>query len=256
MIFQLINTLKTTDIGKDNQSNLNTKIYLTISSISFFLIPAIIFIYKFHNLKKFFSIRLNNLHYYFIITILIIISIQPLLMLSIKINDLIPLNQYIKNYMMEQKNAIEKMLLNVSIVKQNIDWLVNSIVFCIVPSISEEVLFRGVIQKHILSKYTKNKYMPIIITSIIFSIAHFNFINLIPMFIISSIIGYLYLISKCIWVPIIAHFTNNMLALISIQYYNTNISDSLDYDTPKLSLTILATIVSIYLIYFLSRLSK
>ncbi|MDZ4667509.1 MAG: CPBP family intramembrane glutamic endopeptidase [bacterium] len=95
--------------------------------------------------------------------------------------------------------------------------LLNIFVVALVPAISEEFLFRGV-----LYQYTRiifgNVWVAIIISALIFSGFHGQFYGFLPRFALGILMGYLFYKSGSIWVPILAHFVNNAMAVIMIYY--------------------------------------
>ena len=89
----------------------------------------------------------------------------------------------------------------------------------IASSLSEEIFFRGLIQMQMEKKI--NYILSIIITSILFSIAHLEYkviIEMIMTFSFSIILGYLIHSTKNIMAPITAHFLYNFIALLSFYF--------------------------------------
>lgn len=91
-------------------------------------------------------------------------------------------------------------------------FVMNIIIIAIMAGIGEELMFRGVIQK-ILIGWTKNIHLGILYTAIIFSAIHFQFYGFVPRMILGMVLGYLYIWSKSLWVPVIAHAINNALTV-------------------------------------------
>ena len=91
-------------------------------------------------------------------------------------------------------------------------FFMNIIIIAIMAGIGEELMFRGVIQK-ILIGWTKNIHLGILYTAIIFSTIHFQFYGFVPRMILGMVLGYLYIWSKSLWVPVIAHAINNALTV-------------------------------------------
>ena len=82
----------------------------------------------------------------------------------------------------------------------------------IVAPITEELIFRGLIFKNLRRKY--NFWLASIITTLIFVIAHGNVYQGLAIFPISMFFAYLYERFGKIWVPMVAHIWNNLLATI------------------------------------------
>ena len=92
--------------------------------------------------------------------------------------------------------------------------LENLLVIALIPALAEEFLFRGVFQR-IFINWTRNPHWGIIITSFIFSVIHLEFYGFFPRWLLGILFGYMLLWSGSIWLPIIAHFLNNGIAVIT-----------------------------------------
>jgi uncharacterized protein len=82
----------------------------------------------------------------------------------------------------------------------------------IIAPIVEEIIFRGFILQGLI-KYL-SPLSSVLITSLIFALLHFEFASIIPLFIIGSMLGFIYLRKKSIWDCLIYHAINNGFALI------------------------------------------
>ncbi len=133
--------------------------------------------------------------------------------------------------------------------------LINLIMIAVLPAISEEVLFRGILQP-ILIKSTRNIHIAIIITAAIFSAFHLQFYGFLPRFFLGIILGYLYVASGSLWLPIIAHFTNNAIATICYYLVNNSLTtENLDtIGTGEGQMTgILSAGILLIIFFFLQR---
>ncbi len=82
------------------------------------------------------------------------------------------------------------------------------LVFAITPALGEELLFRGVVMRFI-HKRTKNVHHSVLITALLFAMIHFQPYNLIPIFIMGVLLGYLYYYTGSLWISIIVHMVYN-----------------------------------------------
>ena len=96
-------------------------------------------------------------------------------------------------------------------------------VIAVLPGIGEELLFRGVLQNS-LHRLTKNAHVAIWISAFLFAAIHLQFYGLVPRMMLGAVFGYLYVWSGNLWYPIIAHATNNGIAVILT--YGAQLSDS------------------------------
>jgi len=94
--------------------------------------------------------------------------------------------------------------------------LFNFLSVCVIAAICEEFMFRGLLQT-LLGRAIRNPHVLIWIVAILFSAVHLQFYGFIPRMILGAWLGYLAYYTKTIWIPVLAHFTNNFLSIGS--YY-------------------------------------
>lgn len=86
--------------------------------------------------------------------------------------------------------------------------LLNLFVIAFMAALSEEIFFRGVLQK-VLIETTRNKHIGIWIAAALFSSFHMQFFGFVPRMLMGAYLGYLFLWSGSLWPGMIAHFLNN-----------------------------------------------
>ena len=124
--------------------------------------------------------------------------------------------------------------------------LVNILILGVLPAICEEFFFRGAMQP-VFERWTGNKHAAVIITAFIFSAIHFQFFGFVPRFLIGVYLGYLFVWSRSIWLPVTAHFMHNSLYVI-IYYYTTQ--NGIDTDTMDWGAYIPHIIVSLFVVAY------
>ena len=90
--------------------------------------------------------------------------------------------------------------------------MVNLLLIAFVPALGEELFFRGALQR-IFSNW-KGVYVAIWVTAFVFSTIHFQFYGFLPRFLLGAFFGYLVIWSGSLWLPILAHFTNNAVTIL------------------------------------------
>ncbi len=106
----------------------------------------------------------------------------------------------------------------------------NLFVFALMPAIFEEFFFRGNMQK-VLKDLFKKEWAAVFLTALIFSIVHFQFFTLIPRLLLGLVLGYIYLFSKNLIMPILFHFLHNS-AIVIVVYLHSNSLILRDYSEP------------------------
>ena len=243
---------------KFTQENISQlKITQLISSFFIFIIPPLLFSY-FENDQYLKGLGFNSKfkRQNILIILMIIFFSQPLVAYCMQLNlDFInSITDYIPKVIESMKQMEEKAkLLTEGFLKMdNIgDLLFNLFLIAIIPAIGEEMFFRGVIQKK-LKNILRNPHIAILITSFIFSAIHMQFFGFLPRFFLGMVLGYLFYYSGNLWMPIIAHFINNALAIL-LMYLP--FAKKIDTDISQLEKTefsmIQATVFLIIVLFFI-----
>ena len=95
-------------------------------------------------------------------------------------------------------------------------YIISLISLAVLPAIGEELLFRGIIFNGLKQKGT---LFAVIVSSLFFSLFHFNLSQLFYPFFFVLLLGFVYSKTKNITVTILIHFINNAVNL-SIQYFS------------------------------------
>lgn len=136
-----------------------------------------------------------------------------------------------------------------------VDGLIIVFVVSIVPAMSEEVFFRGFIQKSFELRY--RPVLAIVITSAFFSAYHFNPYGIIPLFILGLYLGFAVYITDSIFIAVILHFINNLTAILAFfifgeeDFVNTALSGD-SFSTHLISFSLLL-LVFLSVIYFIRK---
>ena len=99
--------------------------------------------------------------------------------------------------------------------------IINVIVLAIIPSVAEEMIFRGILQQ-ILCRIFRSYHIGIWITAFLFSAIHFQFFGFFPRLILGLSFGYLFYWSGNLWLAIIAHFINNAVLVVMSHFMGWN----------------------------------
>ncbi len=83
------------------------------------------------------------------------------------------------------------------------------------PAICEEFFFRGYLQRTLERKVG---WWSVLIVALVFGLFHFNPFGLLTLSVIGGFIGYLYYRSRSLIPGMVAHFTNNFIVIILLNY--------------------------------------
>ncbi len=92
-------------------------------------------------------------------------------------------------------------------------WL-NVLVMAVLPAVLEEALFRGCVLR-VLRPY--GDWFAIVVSAVLFGLMHGNIIQIPFALVVGIALGWLYVATENIWLPIAVHFANNLLS-VSMEY--------------------------------------
>lgn len=259
-VFVMIATLLVTVLVTTGDMNdmSNVKVMQLIQSFGLFVIPPFVMASLWSN-NAFEFLRLKSTLRW--TTVLYVVAFM--LVAIPFINMLSWLNQQI--ILPEALSEIEKMMqssevqiaeitekmLNVSTLGA---LLFNVFLVAVVPALGEELFFRGTIQR-LLSDW-KGALFAIWITAFVFSAIHMQFYGFLPRMLLGAFLGYLLLWSGSLWLPIIAHFVNNSVAVV-FYYLKFNGVTVIDVETigtdDTLWLGIVSGIVCVFLGFLIRK---
>ncbi len=211
------------------QSAALTRFILFINHATMFLIPGLAwaFIYYKKNWLQGLQLKKRVPWIYFLAGIAFLMVSYPLVSKSMEINQSMDL----PNWMSDMENQTEVILKNILTMPTILALMANLIVIAILPGIGEELIFRGIIQKELLT-HIKSPYVAILLSSIIFSALHFQFEGFIPRFMLGMVLGLLFYWTGSLWVSMAVHAFNNGMQVLITYFYPELIDQDLESSVP------------------------
>ena len=217
-----------TDISNSDSLGLS-KYFQIVNQIGLFIIPSLIFAFLVNrNILKYLKIDIKPLNFSMLAGFFMILLAMPLVSYLAEINEMLNLPESLsglENWMRESETkAMEftKAFLDVSTVS---GLSVNLLMIAIIPALGEEFMFRGIFLR-LFKEWTKNVHLAVIISAVLFSALHMQFYGFLPRIMLGIILGYLFVWSGSIWVPVFVHFTNNAAAVIASYLANRGIIEA------------------------------
>jgi membrane protease YdiL (CAAX protease family) len=192
-----------------NQAFVNyLKLMQLFTAVGLFITPTLLYAY----LCNFdLRLRLNFSRQTLLLAIAIMLLINPFISFLYEWNMSFNLPDWLIAYDLKAEQMTKSFMRMNSLP----DLGFNLLVLAIVPAIGEELLFRGYLQQK-CEKWLGKPQLAIIITAILFSAIHLQFQGFLPRFILGLVLGYFMYWSGSLWLPIIAHFCNNAMAVIFV----------------------------------------
>ena len=133
--------------------------------------------------------------------------------------------------------------------------LINLVLIAIIPAIAEELFFRGVMQRLLIQMLHRAPWVAIIITALIFSAIHMEWMDFIPRVILGFLLGALYYLSGNLWLPIIGHFLNNGMQVVMVYLYQAKFiqDDPMKSETTAWYSAVISLIITVALLWYLRK---
>lgn len=193
------------------------KVAQGVSAVITFIIPALLFAWL-SSEKKIGYLKLNKSMDLASAgaAALLVLALMPLVNWCGELNSRLVLPEFLSGVEAWMKNSEENIkVLTESFLKMEGpgDLVVNLLIIAGLAAVGEELLFRGGMQ-NILKEWSGNRHAAVWIAAIIFSAFHMQFYGFLPRMLLGVVMGYLYIWSGTLWLPILYHFLNNGLAVL------------------------------------------
>ncbi|MDR0547519.1 MAG: CPBP family intramembrane metalloprotease [Dysgonamonadaceae bacterium] len=189
----------------------------TLQVFGMFIFPALACAWLYSdNVKSYLSLRMNVSWKLLALTALSVLAVIPFLNCTYAINQQMVFPEWlsgVENWIKTMEETSNRIFETMLYVHHWWDIPVNILLVCVLAAISEELIFRGLLQ-NLLSRAVRNPHAAIWITAIIFSAFHLQFYGFIPRMLIGAYLGYLLYYTGSIWVSVLAHFTNNLFSTV------------------------------------------
>lgn len=194
---------------------------LMLGHIFTFIIPSFVFAFLFLKSEKWKELQLykkpllTNLG----LAVVFLVVSYPAVSYSYVINNMIPLADWMISKETETAAILDKVLTMDSFGI----FMINIFIVAVIPAIGEELMFRGLLQR-IFEKGSKNGHFAVIVSALIFSLFHMQFQGFLPRFMLGLILGYAFLWTRNLWVPILLHFFNNALPIVGLYFFDSDLA--------------------------------
>jgi membrane protease YdiL (CAAX protease family) len=201
----------------DPQTVFVLKYFQIVNQFGVFIAPAIIFVIltddypsRYMNMDS--GIRRLSIIFGFI---LLLVS-MPFINWLVQINNEIHLPSYfagIETWMRHSEDSAQKLTDAFLATNTWGGFMVNLLMIAVLAAVGEELIFRGILVK-LFREWSGNVHLAVIIPALLFSALHLQFYGFFGRLVLGVILGYLFVWSGSIWVPIVVHFLNNAMAVI------------------------------------------
>lgn len=164
------------------------------------------------DIKSFLRLKTHNSTlFYSVLSVLLIVSMQPLIYLMSYLNANIPLPEVIQSFEDSQDALIASLLTADQLL------IVTLIHIAVVPSVCEEIMYRGYVLR--MFERSVSPFWAIVITGAIFGAYHLRISQIIPLVILGVVITWLAWKSNSLVPAMAAHLANNGGSVILAYIY-------------------------------------
>lgn len=197
-----------------------------LNQLGFFLLPPLLFAWLSERSALGFLGFIKPKYFHLLATLLLILVAGPFIGILSEWNEMLKLPALfsgIEDWMRSSEETATRLTSRFLDAPDVSTLAVNLVMIGLLPALGEELLFRSALIG-IFKKAFTGIHWPVIISAFIFSALHLQFFGFLPRFLLGLAFGYLFVWSGSVWIPVTAHFINNVSVVIASFLYNKGIS--------------------------------
>lgn len=199
-----------------------------INSIGLFLLPSLAFaLLAGKSVSRYLAIHIPPAFVSTLAGIAVILAILPFIHWLASLNEMMALPEWLSGMeeWMRRSEDQAKELTELFLSTGSFNGLaINLVMIAVLPAIGEELLFRGVLLR-LFREWSGSPHFAVLVSAFFFSALHLQFYGFLPRFILGIVLGYLFVWTRSIWVPVLVHLFNNGIAVAGAWYYARNSID-------------------------------
>ncbi|HEY0066182.1 MAG TPA: CPBP family intramembrane glutamic endopeptidase, partial [Flavisolibacter sp.] len=190
----------------------------------FFVIPVVLFAY-FSDPRpgQYLGLRQPTKNRYWAFALLIMIIAIPLVQYTGFLNRQINLGPEMQRWIQTQEEQANRIIGYMLKNRAPKELILNLIFIALMAGIGEELFFRGVLQRMFI-RWFRHPWAGILVTAILFSAIHMQFLGFIPRLLMGVLLGAIYWYSGSLWVAIAAHFVYDAFIIMMV-YFQPRLAD-------------------------------
>lgn len=193
------------------------KYFQIVNQVGVFIAPAIIFvILTDDDFSGYLNLNGGNRWLSIMFGFILLVISMPFINWLVQINNNIHLPAYlsrIESWMRNSEDTAQKLTDAFLATKTLRGLSVNMVMVGILAAVGEELIFRGILVR-LFREWTGNIHLAVIIPALLFSALHLQFYGFFGRLVLGIVLGYLFVWSGSLWVPITVHFLNNAMAVV------------------------------------------
>ncbi|HFA51340.1 MAG TPA: CPBP family intramembrane metalloprotease [Bacteroidetes bacterium] len=139
--------------------------------------------------------------------------------------------------LVQTESATENLMEGLLVMQSPFELAFSFLVMAIVPAVGEEMLFRGLVQKQ-LQRLFANPIVAVLVTALIFGLAHFQVQRFFAIFLLGTVLGLLFHWTKNLWVPIAGHLVFNGTQVLTAYFNQEKLAEMNTGDELQIPITV------------------
>ncbi len=198
-----------------NETAARVRIMALVQDMFLFIAPAVITALMSSRLPaRFLRIDTGFTFRVFLVSVILLYVSVPLQNALIEWNKAITLPAALSRSLTEMEQAAELQINTMLGGTSVMDLIVGILIVGIFAALSEELFYRGALQR-VIRGYGRNAHAAIWISAVIFSAMHLQFYGFLPRLLLGALFGYLVWWSGSLWLPITVHALNNSTVVVT-----------------------------------------
>lgn len=149
--------------------------------------------------------------------IVLFVGVLPLTNWVYAINQQVVFPTVVEQWLRAMETNAERITQAFLAERSTSNYLINLLLIAALPALGEELFFRAVIQKQLYA-WLRNPHLAVWLAAALFSALHLQFYGFLPRLLLGALLGYLFLWSGSLWLPVVAHFLTNALTISVIHF--------------------------------------
>jgi len=249
-----LGSISANDFGRPEFAGI-VKGLLIVNAIGIFILPPLVFSYLAdpHPLS-YLGIRPPQKSSFLLIGMITMIAAYFAVEMLASVNESIVylLPKSIQQWILKFETDANGQMKNILSMKSPVDLLMTVLLAGALPAISEELFFRGILQKLFIQIF-RAAWPGIIFTAFLFSAFHMQFMGFIPRMALGIILGALYWYSGSIYTSMLGHFIFNSINVFLIYYKVADLDSNTSINLAYVLIGLASLIIIIFLINYLRK---
>ncbi|MBI4535760.1 MAG: CPBP family intramembrane metalloprotease, partial [Ignavibacteriae bacterium] len=201
--------------GEVNADNVQSiRVATLVGQLVFILLPTLILVRRrYPESRGFFRLKVPHTRE-LLLTTVAVFALQQLLQGYMMVQGLIPFPSEVQHFIDEFKKLFEETYKVLVSAYSPMEFAFVILVIAITPAISEELLFRGLVQRSL--ERSTSGFRAAIIAGVIFGVYHMNPFSVVPLAALGVYFGFIVYRSQNTVLAIAAHFFNNFIASTAV----------------------------------------